>query len=102
MRGLGQPLWYLKQSGTILITDIEKCDGPGLEDDLLDGEKSTGNSSQEVIEALQGWGMEDIEVIHERFRTEVVKGTTFSRNEFYFIIRAKKGERSQELSSEYK
>jgi len=77
-----------------LIIDIEKCKDPELDQGLLDGEKPTGNSSEDVIAALEDLGFEDIEVKHERFRCEIIQGIDFRRNEAYFVIKARKGKRS--------
>lgn len=91
MTSLVQFVRRLKQGGTILVIDIEKTfDAVGL-DTLVDGRKTTGNSSEDVAWALDVLGMEDIEYCRERFK-HVAYGSA-ARDEEYFILKAKKGER---------
>lgn len=77
MTGLAELILYLKPSGTILTIDIEKCKDSELDQGLLDGEKPTGNSSEDIIAALEGLGFEDIDVKRGGSGTRSYRALTF-------------------------
>ncbi|KAL8723383.1 MAG: hypothetical protein Q9225_000299 [Loekoesia sp. 1 TL-2023] len=95
----------LGDQGTLLIMDIQKATdqkGPAMYP-LIDGRKTTGYHSSDIVEALRSMKVHDIEVLDDkRFRWEATAEEKkiwlpSEADEVFFMLKAKKGEGYKEL-----
>lgn len=108
MRALDTMISLIKENGTLLIIDVEKCEDYEdiLEDEDLhspgsphEGLKTFGHGSNDITRALEELGMQNIACMDKQhFLFEVKRGSgpespTIRRKETYFALKAKRGPR---------
>lgn len=92
----------MEKNGTLLVLDVQKdytqpesVEGEIGDRRMRNGKKLSGFGSEEVTAALEGLGMEDIEVLEDedlRFRLEKEgDGETEIMDEVFYLLKAKRG-----------